>query len=505
LGVRGPLETWVAAGVRLTQTFLGGRVSKYMDLGFLKGNRLKIITVLAPEVEGLTLEALARRCLVRDLNTLRATCRDLEKNWGLLASRKSAHGRQTWSLPGELAVVAGRLCLAFQNGEKPPSESLSRALELGNIPFCEDGGIGNPEKFRTGDNLSESELGKTPSCEQVEIRDPEKFRTRSGLGGSEMGKTQFYEPEKPIQDTEKPRAGDSPRGSELGKTTFHEGKLPQNGEKPTTARRIFNADSLRSDSLKTDSLKKDLIDKDYINKDSHEPDSETNPATTSSQERENRVLLRRARLMFGKPVNWHESFSEKPAFEILGWLAQAWQAYQRGKSDRPWGLVYRGLLGELRQKQPDRPYRIDPWRSLPDAYLEACGLAAFAGGQDDLEPPDRDELPAGSQEPDSPPEALDIEASEPDMHQPGVLQEGRIVKAWQAVLEDLESSTTRATFQTWMRDTQPVGWDESTGLLSVAAGDQKTVEWLDDRLTSTTQRLLCGILNRKVRVRFVLA
>ena len=484
---------------------LGGRVNEYMDLAFLKGNRLKIITVLAPEVDGLTLEALARRCLVRDLNTLRATCRDLEKNWGLLVSRKSAHGRQTWWLPGELAVVRGRLCLALQNGEKPSSENLPGAPGLGNTPFYEHDGVQDAEKLRTERRVSEPELGNTPFYEAVETRTSEKFRAGNSRSDLEVGKTHFYEDDEPVQNVEKPRAGKRSRGPELGKTASYEGKMAQNVEKPTSARRKFYADSLRSDSLNTDSLKKDLINKDYVNKDSSKPDSGTKTTSTVSQEQENRALLRKARLMFGKPVNWHESFAEIPSSEVLGWLAQAWQAYQRGRLDRPWGLVYRGLLGGLRQKQPDRAYQVEPWRSLPEDYLEACGLAAFAGGQDDWEPPDRDELPAGSQEPDLDPDELDFEAEQADMQPAGMPGEDRIVKAWQAVLMDLEGSTTRATFSTWMRDTRPVGWDESTGLLSVAARDQKTVEWLDDRLTSTTQRLLCGILNRGVRVRFVLA
>ncbi|HEY3312015.1 MAG TPA: hypothetical protein VGK00_10280 [Anaerolineales bacterium] len=474
-------------------------MSEYVDLGFLKGNRLKIVTVLAPEVDGLTLEALARGCLVRDLKALRQTCHDMEQNWGLLVSRKSAHGRLIWSLPGQLALVAGRLCLGPQGGENPRTASRASAAGEGKSPSCEADESGESEKFRVGGNSINPERGKSPFCENGESGESEKFRVGGNSHIPERGKAPTCEDDGLLRNPEKLREEVGVRGSDRGKIPFYHGKRPQKGENPRSGRRMFEADSLRSDSFKTDSRK------DLINKDSIQPDLGAKTGSNFSLEQENRLLLRRANLLFGKPVKWHESFSEKQPWELLGWLAQAWQAYQRGKSDRPWGLVYRGLLGELRQKEPDRAYRAEPWLSLPDEYLQACGLVDDLSAEPEQESLEWDEPPAYS--PQSDPQAEDeiSEEDEPLMSPPRWAQDGRIVKAWQVVLQDLESSTSRAAFQTWMRDTWPVGWDEPSGLLSVAARDQEAVEWLDDRLASTTRRMLCGILNREVQVRFVLA
>jgi hypothetical protein len=395
-------------------------MNELVDLNFLNGKRLKILAVLSSEGSGLTLDALARCCQVRDLNSLRKLCQELEQGAGMLVSRRGAHGQQTWSLVGRLDLIRGRLYWAPQNTEISPAK----------------------------DSQPDPEVGKTPGREH-----------------------------ETCQKLEKPQAGSARAGSEVEKSPNWPAE---------TVQRVENSHSGEDiDSLKPD-LKNRLVFSD-------------------SQEQINRLLLKNASLLFGKPVSWHSSFSEKQPDEILGWLAQAWQARNHGRSDRPWGLVYRGLLGELRQTQPDKRYRDNPWEYLPDDYLEACGQMRYACrdcGQEF-------KLIAGLETHQAAcharPEAAPVDEIVKEPVQPAFAQSGRILNAWQAVLRQLDPVMSRSAFQTWVSDTLPVGWDESSGLLSVAAGSAEAVEWLESRLASAARRMLCGILNCEVELRFVVS
>ena len=74
-------------------------------------------------------------------------------------------------------------------------------------------------------------------------------------------------------------------------------------------------------------------------------------------------------------------------------------------------------------------------------------------------------------------------------------------QAWQAVLGQLQMEMPRASFDTWVRDTRFIGWEE--GVFTVGARNNYARDWLDNRLLSTVSRLLAGMLNQSVEVRFV--
>ncbi len=59
----------------------------------------------------------------------------------------------------------------------------------------------------------------------------------------------------------------------------------------------------------------------------------------------------------------------------------------------------------------------------------------------------------------------------------------------------------KATFDTWVRDTQPVTLEDDKFVIGVQNAYAR--DWLDDRLRSTVQRKLAGILARPVEVEFV--
>ncbi len=76
-------------------------------------------------------------------------------------------------------------------------------------------------------------------------------------------------------------------------------------------------------------------------------------------------------------------------------------------------------------------------------------------------------------------------------------------QAWQSVLGQLQMEMPRASFDTWVRDTRFLNYDD--GLMIVAVRNAYARDWLENRLLSTVSRLLAGMMDRVVDVRFVVA
>src|SRR5258706_8582272 len=74
-------------------------------------------------------------------------------------------------------------------------------------------------------------------------------------------------------------------------------------------------------------------------------------------------------------------------------------------------------------------------------------------------------------------------------------------QAWQSVLGQLQMEMPRASFDTWVRDTKPVSYQDGT--LTVGVSNAYARDWLENRLASTVNRLLVGILNSTVDVNFI--
>ena len=74
-------------------------------------------------------------------------------------------------------------------------------------------------------------------------------------------------------------------------------------------------------------------------------------------------------------------------------------------------------------------------------------------------------------------------------------------QAWQSVLGQLQMEMPRASFDTWVRDTKPVSYQDGT--LTVGVRNAYARDWLENRLASTVNRLLIGILNSTVDVNFI--
>jgi chromosomal replication initiator protein len=74
-------------------------------------------------------------------------------------------------------------------------------------------------------------------------------------------------------------------------------------------------------------------------------------------------------------------------------------------------------------------------------------------------------------------------------------------QAWQAALGELELQLTKATFDTWLKNTYVISHEDNTFLIGTHNGYAK--DWLENRLLTTIKRTLTSVVNHAVSVNFV--
>src|SRR5574337_703047 len=72
---------------------------------------------------------------------------------------------------------------------------------------------------------------------------------------------------------------------------------------------------------------------------------------------------------------------------------------------------------------------------------------------------------------------------------------------WHATLGELQLQMTKATFDTWVRPTNALAYEDGTLIVGVHSPYAR--EWLENRLQTTIQRTVTGIIGRSVEVRYV--
>ncbi|CAG0928781.1 Chromosomal replication initiator protein DnaA [Thermoflexales bacterium] len=72
---------------------------------------------------------------------------------------------------------------------------------------------------------------------------------------------------------------------------------------------------------------------------------------------------------------------------------------------------------------------------------------------------------------------------------------------WQAALGELQLEMTRATFETWVKPTSMMSYED--GRFAIAVPNAYAQEWLQNRLQSTVKRVLTGITGRSIEVKFI--
>lgn len=73
-------------------------------------------------------------------------------------------------------------------------------------------------------------------------------------------------------------------------------------------------------------------------------------------------------------------------------------------------------------------------------------------------------------------------------------------QAWQAAIGQLQIEMPRAAFETWVRETEFLAYED--GCFIIGAPNAYACDWLQSRLTSAASRLLTGLMGRSVQVRF---
>jgi hypothetical protein len=74
------------------------------------------------------------------------------------------------------------------------------------------------------------------------------------------------------------------------------------------------------------------------------------------------------------------------------------------------------------------------------------------------------------------------------------------IKIWQAAQGELQLQMTRATFDTWVKNT--CGIDYTNDTITVAVQNENAREWWDTRVKTTAQRIVTGIIGQHTDVRF---
>jgi chromosomal replication initiator protein len=74
-------------------------------------------------------------------------------------------------------------------------------------------------------------------------------------------------------------------------------------------------------------------------------------------------------------------------------------------------------------------------------------------------------------------------------------------QAWQTALGELQLQLTKATFDTWVKNTYVISCEDNTFLIGVHNGYAK--DWLENRLLTTIKRTLVGIVGHSVDVKFM--
>ena len=73
-------------------------------------------------------------------------------------------------------------------------------------------------------------------------------------------------------------------------------------------------------------------------------------------------------------------------------------------------------------------------------------------------------------------------------------------QVWQTALGELQMQVTRATFETWVKDTRVLSYEDGEFIVGVHSAFAK--DWIENRLLSTIKRALTRIMGRSVGVSF---
>jgi len=74
-------------------------------------------------------------------------------------------------------------------------------------------------------------------------------------------------------------------------------------------------------------------------------------------------------------------------------------------------------------------------------------------------------------------------------------------QVWQAALGELQLQMTKATFDTWVKNTSVIAYEDGTFIIGV--GNAYAKDWLENRLMTIIKRTVTGIVGHAVELKFV--
>jgi hypothetical protein len=219
-------------------------------------------------------------------------------------------------------------------------------------------------------------------------------------------------------------------------------------------------------------------------------------------------------------LEWRDSFLVGIPERVKGWIAKAYQdRMSLNKGGGPLGVIVKHIL----EQDAPHQYFIEHFREiLPAEYLEAIGdfeiecyyctkhfssRAAKDEHQRSAHAHHCDDCGSEFETAEALKEHYNAEhdpyrkKTESTMIAMPASGDPVADRAWQDVLATLRQDMPRASFETWVESSAPVRYDGNT--LFVRTRNVYARDWLVNRLTSTVNRLLIGILGKDVQVSFV--
>lgn len=93
--------------------------------------------------------------------------------------------------------------------------------------------------------------------------------------------------------------------------------------------------------------------------------------------------------------------------------------------------------------------------------------------------------------------------AEPEIENPDPTRE-RAMQVWNATLGELQLQMTKATFDTWVKPTFALAFDETSAMLTVGVRNAYAKQWLENRLYGIIERTLNHVLGHPASAVFVL-
>lgn len=183
------------------------------------------------------------------------------------------------------------------------------------------------------------------------------------------------------------------------------------------------------------------------------------------------ILLEATELLFGETLDFCDLPAGTTSAQLLPWLVKGW--HDRNRLKNPLGMIRVRVRSGTPRSLPKN------WQErLPSDFLKAIGVITQSAP---VEPDPADEPE---------PEIIAAEVDAP------------IGRAWEAVKTQLQGQIPRGNFASYVGDTLPLRWEADARRLTVLARDERARDWLENRLTSTAEHLLAGVLNCGVDLQF---